>query len=198
MSAARRSTRGSVIPALYPRNGGEYGVQQTARAETDRVVGRQTGVLFGRCDGLPRFLLPQRGRVQRDGGDLRRPSGKRQAFVELDELAKRRNRMPWAPLDLICAGGMAEHEEVRRAAVVEAERHAGELRMNDRSLTLDPQELATLRAFEDEPLRRTGQEVRHDRVDGDPPAGDHDSRLAGRDEHRAKPAAPRLEIELER
>src|SRR5205085_5236349 len=52
------------------------------------------------------------------------------------------------------------------------------------------------RALHDEPLRRSGEEVRDDGVDGDPPPRDRDPGLAGRDEDRAQAAPPRLEVEL--
>ena len=47
-------------------------------------------------------------------------------------------------------------------------------------------------------LGGAGDEVRDDRVDGDPPAGDRDPGLAGRHEHRSEAAALRLAVELER
>ena len=62
--------------------------------------------------------------------------------------------------------------------------------MRDRALALDEQQLSpALASLDDEPLRRAGDEVRDDRVDGDPPAGDRDPGLPRRDE--AGPRCPR-------
>ncbi len=74
--------------------------------------------------------------------DPRRPRRERQPLVQLDELAERRDRMRAAAraLDLGAARLMAEDEQVRRAAVEEAERHAGVDRMDDRALPLDPEQ----------------------------------------------------------
>ena len=54
-----------------------------------------------------------------------------------------------------------------------------------------------LAALDDQPLRRAGQEVGDHGVDGDPPAGDRDPGLPGRDEHRLQPSPARLEVELD-
>ncbi len=55
--------------------------------------------------------------------------------------------------------------------------------MQERALPLDEQHLApALDALEHELLGRAGDEVRDDGVDRDPPAGDRDPGLAGRDE----------------
>ncbi len=82
-------------------------------------------------------------------------------------------------LDLGASRLVAEDEEVRRAAVVEAERDAGVDRVQERALALDPEQLSpALRALDDELFRRAGDEVGDDRVDGDSPAGDRDSGLA--------------------
>ncbi len=83
-----------------------------------------------------------------------------------------------------------------RAPVHQADGDAGVDRVEDRSLTLDPEQVAALPALDDEPLGRAGEEVGDDRVDGDAPAGDRDARLAGRDEHRTQAAIARLEVEL--
>src|SRR5437868_61198 len=72
---------------------------------------------------------------------------------------------------------------VRRRAVDQPERHARVRGVQDRALTLDPEQLAAARdALEDELLRGPGEEVGDDGVDRDPPAGDRDPRLPGRDE----------------
>ena len=55
--------------------------------------------------------------------------------------------------------------------------------MQQRALALDEEHLApALDPFDDEPLRGAGDEVGDDGVDGDPPAGDRDPGLPGRDE----------------
>ena len=102
-------------------------------------------------------------------------------------------------LDLGVPCLVAEDEKMRGASVVQADRHAGVDRVQDRALPLDPEKLPAARTpFHDEPLGRAGDEVGHDRVDGDPPPRDRDSRLARRHEDRALAAPARLEVELER
>ena len=60
--------------------------------------------------------------------------------------------------------------------------------MEDRALALHPEELAAaLAPLDDERLGGAGDEVGDDGVDRDPPAGDRDPRLPGRDEHRRTP-----------
>ena len=66
--------------------------------------------------------------------------------------------------------------------------------MEQRALALDPEQLAAARdALEHELLGGAGDEVGDDGVDGDPPAGDRDPGLAGRDElaRDARAVAPR-------
>ncbi len=71
--------------------------------------------------------------------------------------------------------------------------------MRDRALALDEEQLsAALVPLDDEPLGCAGDEIRDDGVDGDPPAGDRDPRLPGRDEARREPARSRGPVELER
>ena len=71
--------------------------------------------------------------------------------------------------------------------------------MQQRALALDEEHLAPARdALEDEPLGGAGDEVGDDGVDRDPPAGDRDPGLAGRDELARDAAPPRLAVELER
>ena len=79
---------------------------------------------------------------------------------------------------------------MRRGAVDQAERHARVRGVESDALALDPEQLSPARVpLDDEPLGRAGDEVGDDRVDGDPPAGDRDPGLAGRDEDRREPAA---------
>ena len=127
------------------------------------------------------------------------PGGQRDPLVQVDELRQREQRMAGIALDLGLARHVTEHEEVRRGAVDQPERDAGVRGMGDGSLSLDEQQrAAALVTFDDEPLGGAGDEVGDDRVDGDPPARDRDSRLAGRDEARLDPARPRRPLELER
>ena len=87
------------------------------------------------------------------------------------------------------SGEVAEDECVRRGAVQQAQSDARVGRMNERALALDKEQLAAaFVAFDDEPFRRTGEEVGDDGVDGDPPARDRDPRLPCGDELRAQAA----------
>ena len=184
-----------------PTSGEEHGVGELRRAEPHGIVGGQARLLLRRGDRRARGPLVEQARVERDRRHLRRPRRQRQALVQLDELGERRDRVRAAAgaLDLGAAGLVAEHEQVRDAAVVEPERDARVDRVQDRPLALDPQQLAAaLGPFDDEPLGGARDEVRDDGVDRDPPAGDRDPGLAGRHEQRAEAARARLEVELER
>ena len=92
---------------------------------------------------------------------------------------------------------MAEDHEIGRAAVKKAERDARETRVRERALPLDHDPVGALGGVADHELRRSRDEVRHDRVDGDPAAGDRDSGLTGRDEldALARPAQRRDDLE---
>src|SRR6266446_3448108 len=71
--------------------------------------------------------------------------------------------------------------------------------MEDRALSLDPEELSAAPAsLDDEPLCGSGDEVGDNRVDSDPPPRDGDARLARRHEDRLLAASARLQVELER
>jgi len=78
-----------------------------------------------------------------------------------------------------------------RFAPVAVERSVG-------ALPFDPEQIALIGPLDHEPLGRAGEEVGDDRVDGDPPAGDRDSGLPGRDEDGPQTALLRLAVELER
>ena len=113
--------------------------------------------------------------------------------------AERPQRVAGVALDLGRPGEMAEHERVRRRAVDQAERDTGVRGVQERTLPLDPQQpFPRGRRPRRRAARRRRREVRDDRVDGDPPAGDRDPGLAGRHEHRIEAAALRLAVELER
>jgi hypothetical protein len=68
--------------------------------------------------------------------------------------------------------------------------------MEDRTLALDPEEVAALAAFDDQPFGGAGEEVGDDCIDRDAPAGDRDARLAGGDEDRSEASLPGGEVEL--
>jgi hypothetical protein len=91
---------------------------------------------------------------------------------------------------------VAEDIQVRRAAVDQPDGDPGVDRVQDRALALDPEQVAPLRAFDDEALGGAGQEIGDDGVDGDPPSRDRDSGLAGGNEDRAQAALACFEIEL--
>src|SRR5581483_12387868 len=125
----------------------------------------------------------------------------RHTLVQLHELAQRRDRVRAAAGALRGGepGFVTEDEKVRRAPVVEADGDTRVDGMEDRALSLDPQQLAAPAAsLDDEALGGAGDEVGDHRVDGDPPAGDRDPGLSRRNEDRPLAAAPRLEVELER
>ena len=117
--------------------------------------------------------------------------------MQVDELGQTGDRgSRRVPLDLGPAGLVAEHVQVRRAAVDQTHRHTGIDRVEDRALSFDPEEVAARAALDDEALGSTREEVRHDRVHRDPPSRDRDPGLPGRDEHRTQATPARLEIEL--
>ena len=106
--------------------------------------------------------------------------------------------MPGAPVDLFRSGKVAENQEVRRAAVVEAEGHPRELRVDERALALDEEKIAASGAFDHEALGRTGQEVRDHGIDGNPPSRDGDSGLARWNEDGPQSLLPSFSVELDR
>src|SRR5215211_6860876 len=107
--------------------------------------------------------------------------------------------MPGNPHDLRRTGLVAQDEQIRGAPVHQAESHARVLRVDDRSLALDPEELSpTLGALDHELLGGAREEVGDDRIDRDPPARDHDPRLPRRYEHRGDSSLTRRLVELER
>ena len=92
-------------------------------------------------------------------------------------------------LDLGAADLVAEDEQVRRGAVVEAERDAGVDGMEDRALALDPEQLSSaLVALHDEALGGARDEVGDDRVDRDAPARDRDPGLPRWDKDGFEPS----------
>src|ERR671930_447294 len=138
-------------------------------------------------------------RVEREASDPGRSERKGDPLVQLDELGQARDRRPGIALDLRRACAMAEHEYVRRRAVDQAEGDAAVRGVHERALALDEEQLAASpAAFDDETLRRSGEEVGDDGVDCDPPARDRDSGLAGWHEDGLQAPAARLEVELER
>src|SRR2546421_8121908 len=69
------------------------GIEEAARAEADRVVGGEPGLGLRLGDGGPGALLVDEPRAHRHRDDARRTHWKRDPLVQLDELAKRRDRM---------------------------------------------------------------------------------------------------------
>ena len=148
-SVDRRPAAGSKRPA--GRRQPLFGVRPPSTASTSLAAPKRTGSSAGRPVSASAAAIAGRAassssaaRVERDGDDARRPRGQREPLVQLDELAQRRDRVRPAAraLDLGAPGLVAEHEQVRDAAVVEPERHAGVDRMDERALALDPEQLA--------------------------------------------------------
>ena len=85
---------------------------------------------------------------------------------------------------------MTQDHRVGEAAVDQAQRHAGIRRVAQSALPFDEQPLGRRRpgAFEDNLLRRPGDKVRHDGVDGYARPCDHHTDLSRRAE-RARPAS---------
>ena len=130
--------------------------------------------------------------------DLRRTQLERHPLVQVDQLGQaRRGANPSGRPPIVGPSNLvAEHVEVRRAAVDQPDGHARVDRMEDRALSLDPEQVASLAALDDETFGRAGKEVGNDRVDGDPPAGDRDPGLPRRHEDGAQPTLARFEVEL--
>ena len=68
--------------------------------------------------------------------------------------------------------------------------------MQDRALSLDPEQVAAFAALHHEPLGGAGEEIGHDGVHREPPAGDCDPGLARGDEDGLQAALARFEVEL--
>src|SRR5919198_4514897 len=137
--------------------------------------------------------------VEREAGDPGRAGRKGDPLVQLDELGQARDRRVGIALDLPRTRAVAEHEEMGRRAVDQAEGDAAVRGVHERALALDEEQLAaSMVTLDDEALRRSGEEVGDDGVDGDPPARDRDSGLAGWHEDGLQAPAARLEVELER
>ena len=134
-------------PRYTRRQRRQHGVEQTVRAETDRVVGRA-----GRSPPRRRRSAPGR-RPRRAGPVLRAtaatragPHGQREALVQARPAPEAGGSGgPGTPSSSVVAGPVDEDENVRRAAVVEAERDAGELRVDDRPLAFDEEQVAPAR-----------------------------------------------------
>ena len=102
--------------------------------------------------------------------------------------------MPWTAFDLGRAGRVTQHEDMRRRAVDQPERHSRVQRVHERALPFHEQELASAaRAFDHERFRGAREEVGDDRIDGDAPPRDGDAGLTGRHEdgRETAPAEPR-------
>src|SRR4051794_37415574 len=100
-----------------------------------------------------------------------------------------------AAFDLVASRLVTEDEQVRRAAVEQAERDARVDRVDQRPLALDPQQLSpALVPLDDEPLGGACDEVGDDGVDGDAPAGDRNAGLPGRHELGREPTCTSLAV----
>ena len=80
----------------------------------------------------------------------------------------------------------------------QAQGDAGVSGVHERSLTLDQHNLRLAVRLESKALGGTGNEIRHDGVDGDSGAGDEDPRLAGGGEGSGDTASGESAVELER
>ena len=139
----------------------DYGLEQSTRPETDRVVRGKARFLGGRGDRGPRLVLVEMGCVERETGDAGRSQRQRDPLVELDQLAQAGNRRARIALDLARAGPVAEDERVWRRAVNQAERDAAVGGVHERALALDEEQLAApVVALDDQPLCCAGEEVR--------------------------------------
>src|SRR5262249_17257005 len=97
---------------------GEERVKEILRAEADGGGGRKTWLRLGLGDRRPSLVVARESRrVDGDARDLCLPRRESDALVELDQLRERRDRMPWAPLDLGRACRVAEDEGMRRRPV---------------------------------------------------------------------------------
>src|ERR1051326_8629594 len=110
-------------------------------AEADRTAGRQAGLVLRLGDRPARFVFREEARVQGDAGDAGRPREQRGTLVEVDQLPERRNREAFVVGDVALTRLVAEDEQMRRGAVVQTERHARVLRVEQRALALDDQQL---------------------------------------------------------
>src|SRR2546421_4978229 len=129
-------------------------------AEPHRVVGGKAGLGLGVIDRGARAVLVQRRCVERDAGDLRRAQPEGQPLVQFDELGEAGDRrVRRVTLDLGSPRLVTQDVEVRRAPVDQTQRHARVDRVEDRTLSLDPEEVAAGAALDDQPLGRAGQEV---------------------------------------
>ena len=127
------------------RCGSEHRVDERPGVEANRVARREPGLPLGLRDRGSCVLLAEPTRVERDGGDPRRARRQRDPLVELDEVAQRRDPVRATPctFDRLASGLVAEDEQMRGAAVVEAERDARVDRVQERALALDPEPATT-------------------------------------------------------
>src|SRR5215211_2888368 len=158
----------------------------------------QSGLRPGGHDRSPRLVLVEPPSIQSKCDDLRWSRGERDALVKLDELGQRWDGMRREILDVHVSDLVAEDEKMWCAPVEEAESDPRVVGMHERALPFDPEEIAAAGSFNHKPLRSARDEVRHDGVDGDPPARDRDPCLAGGDEDRAQAALSSSAVELER
>ena len=140
------------LPASCGRHSLEHGVDQPARAEAHRVVGDEAGLSLCFLHRLlaassSRFIVFRATQATVAG---RTGSATRSASSTSSE---RRDRVLGQLLDVSVARLVAKDEDVGQRAVVEAERHRGVVRVDERSLTFHPEEVAHRGAVH-EPLGR--------------------------------------------
>ena len=120
------------------------------------------------------------------------------ALVGRDQLGQRRDRQVRVVAQRGGARLVDEHQQVRRRAVQQAERHARVGGVEQPALALHEQQVAALGALEHQPLARAGHVVGDHVVDRDPPAGDRNAGLPGRHVDRAQAAIAGRPVQLER
>src|SRR3954463_13675082 len=175
----------------------EYGIEELFGPEPDRIVRRQTGLLLCRRDRLPGLVLGDGGGVQSNRRHLRGTELERHALVQVDQLRQAQDRgLRRVAFDDGPPHLVAEHVEMRGASVHEADGHTRVDWVEDRALPFDPQQVAALAALDDQALGRARQEIRHDGVHRDSPAGDRNTCLTRGNEDGLQAAPACLEVEL--
>src|SRR5580765_1125376 len=87
VSSADQGTSSSPLSRVV-----EHCIEESLGPEPDRIVGRQTGLLFGRRNRLLGIVLGHGGGVQRNRRHLRGPELERHALVQVDQLREAQDR----------------------------------------------------------------------------------------------------------
>src|SRR6266542_4291763 len=166
-----------------------------------RTIASTNGAASNRTGSVAGSALVHVVRVETDADHLGRVHGMRGPLIDVDHLEIGGDLHPrLAPViiaDVVARYLMAENQRVGTGPVQQAERDAGIPRVNQAALAFDEHDVVVLRALEDELLRGTGDEIRHDRVHGDAPPLDEDPRLPRRHETRAVAALHQRVAQLE-